>query len=307
MIITLTGANDFARRSRLTALVSAFEAQHGAIAIERYDGEEVPVARMHEAAQGISFLSPHKLVVLREPGKQKEFADTVEIFLQNIADTTTVILEEPKLDKRLTYYKTLKKHTDFTEYPQLDVSGLSVWVNEYLQAHSATASRTDIALLISRVGLNQQMLKSELDKLIAYDPVVTTDTILLLTELLPQSTIFELLDAAFKGNTEQTFRLYTEQRALKVEPQAILAMIAWQLHALALVKAGEGRSIEDIAKESRLNPFVARKTQAIARKLDLLHLRVLITQLLQLDMQLKRSAINADEALQLFLLKLSQK
>lgn len=307
MIITLTGSNDFARRSQLAALVTDFEAEHGAMAIERYDGEETTAARMHEAIQSISFLSPNKLVILREPSKQKEFADALDSLVQSAADSTTVIIEEPKLDKRLAYYKALKKHTDFREYPQLDLSGLQQWASTYAQDNAATVSRTDLTLLINRIGLNQQMLKSELDKLIAYDPAITATTIQLLTELLPQSTIFELLDAAFKGDSEQTFRLYKEQRALKVEPQAIIAMLAWQLHVLALVKAGEGRSVEDIAKESRLNPFVVRKTQAIARKLTLSHLKRLITPLLELDMQLKRSAINADEALQLFLLKVAQK
>src|SRR3546814_19438404 len=63
--------------------------------------------------------------------------------------------------------------------------------------------------------------------------------------LTPQSTIFELLDAALSGNTRRALELYEEQRSMKVEPQQIIAMLAWQLHVLAVVKAaGERRSEE---------------------------------------------------------------
>jgi len=126
----------------------------------------------------------------------------------------------------------------------------------------------------------------------------------MLTDPLPQSTVFELLDAAFAGRTERAFALYEEQRALKVEPQAIIAMLAWQLHVLAVVKAGGSRTPDEIAKEAKLNPFVVRKSQAITRKLTLEYIKELIGDLLSLDMQMKRSSLDADEALQLYLLKL---
>jgi DNA polymerase III delta subunit len=139
----------------------------------------------------------------------------------------------------------------------------------------------------------------------SYDPKVTRDSIEQLTEPLPQSTVFELLDAAFSGRSEQAFTLYKEQRALKIEPQAIMALVAWQLHVLAVVVAGKPQSAEEIAKAAKLNPFVVRKTQGLARRISMPQVKKLVADLLALDLQLKRAPIDADEALQLYLLKLS--
>lgn len=304
MIVTLTGANDHLRKQSLQQLVSQFEAEHGDIAIERFDGDETSAERMRESIQSLPFLSPRKLVVLREPGKQKAFAEAITNILGEAAETTDVIIYEPKLDKRGSYYKTLKKSTDFRELNELDVAALGRWAAGYVQERGGVLGLEDAKLLISRIGPNQQMLQGELDKLLAYDEQINRQSIELLTEPLPQSTVFELLDAAFAGKAERAFELYREQRALKVEPQAIIAMLAWQLHVLALVKAGGDRSADQIAKEGKLNPFVVRKSQGITRRLTLEHIKQLIGDLLLLDMQLKRSSLDADEALQLYLLRL---
>lgn len=307
MIVTITGANDLLRKRELDGIVQSFLAEHGDMAIERFDGEETPSDRMAESVQSMPFLSVRKLVVLREPGKQKAFAESIEAILGSAAETTDLVIYEPKLDKRGSYYKTLKKVTDYRELGELDAPALARWAGEYTSSKGGTISGTDAKLLIDRIGPNQQLLQSELDKLLAYDDAITRQTIELLVERLPQSTVFELMDAAFSGNAQKTFDLYREQRALKVEPQAILAMLSWQLHTLAVVKAGAPRMADQIAKEAKLNPFVVRKTQGIARRLSLEHIKSLIHDLLQLDIALKRTSIDADEALQIFLLKLMNK
>jgi DNA polymerase-3 subunit delta len=307
MIVTVTGTNDLLRKDELTVLLSAFEAEFGDMAIERFDGEETSAERMRESIQSMPFLSPRKLVVLREPGKQKAFAEAIADILKDAGDSTDLIIYEPKLDKRSSYYKTLKKLTDYREFGDLDTRGLSAWAVDYVAGQGGKLSGTDATFLIDRVGPNQQMLRSELEKLLAYDATISRTSIQLLTEPLPQSTVFELLDAAFAGKAERAFELYREQRALKVEPQAIIAMLAWQLHVLAVVKAAGTRSPDQIAKEAKLNPFVIRKSQAVTRHLSLTEIKALIAGLLTLDMQLKRSALDADEALQLYLLKLANR
>jgi DNA polymerase-3 subunit delta len=304
MIVTLTGSNDFARSAELKKLVAAFVAEHTDMALERLDGEEHSADRMRESVSALPFLTARKMVVLREPGKQKAFAEHITDILKDAADTTDLIIVEPKLDKRMGYYKTLKKETDFRELNDLDAGGLARWAGEYAKSRGGTLAPGDARLLLDRIGPNQQLLQQELDKLLAYDLHITKDAIGLLTEATPQSTVFELLDAAFAGRTKRAFELYREQRALKVEPQAIIAMLAWQLHVLAVIKTAGARSVDDIARAGKLNPFVVRKSQALARGLTLPELKKKIAGLLELDLNLKTKSMDADEALQLYLLTL---
>lgn len=304
MIVTLTGSNDFARTAELKRLVTDFVREHTDMGLERLDGEEHDTARMRESVSALPFLTARKMVVLREPGKQKAFAEHIADVLKDVAESTDLIIVEPKLDKRLSYYKTLKKETDFRELNELDAAGLVRWAVEYAKAGDGLLTSGDARLLVDRIGPNQQMLRQELDKLLAYDLHITRQTIELLTEATPQSTVFELLDAAFAGRTKRAFELYREQRALRVEPQAIIAMLAWQLHVLAVIKTAGARSVDEIARNAKLNPFVVRKSQALARSLSLSNLKKKIAELLQLDVDLKTKSIDADEALQLYLLTL---
>jgi DNA polymerase III subunit delta len=261
---------------------------------------------MRESVGSLPFLTQRKLVILHQPSKQKAFIEHIDAILKEVADTSDVIIIEPKLDKRLSYYKQLKKVTDFREFGELDPNGLARWATEYAKERGGALSAPDARLLIDRVGPYQQLLSSELAKLIAYDSKITKENIELLTEKAPQSTVFELLDAAFSGSAKHAIELYHEQRALKVEPQAIVAMLAWQLHVLALIKTAGGRSADDIAREAKLNPYVVRKTQGLARAIDGTRLKKLLADLLKLDVRSKTSAINLDEALQLYLLQVVQ-
>ncbi len=305
MIVTITGANDFGRKQAVTQILRDFVSEHGDMAVERLDGEDTTAERLRESVESLPFLTARKLVILQEPSKQKAFAEKIADILAAVAESTDLVILEPKLDKRSVYYKTLQKQTDFRDFPELDAQHLAIWTVAYTESRQGKLSSADARLLIDRVGGNQRLLQSEIDKLVHFSPHITRDTIESLTEPTPQSTIFELLDAAFSGNAARALQLYREQRALKVEPLAIIAMLAWQTHILTVVKAGGSRSADDIAREAKLSPFVVRKSQQITRKLTGQQLRSLVSDLLALDIRLKTVTIDADEALERYLLQIA--
>lgn len=289
-------------RVELNTLVRQFLGTHGDMALERLDGDEVTFERLQEALQSLPFLASKKMVVLRAPSANKQFTEHAERLLKELPETTDVILVEPKLDKRSSYFKLLKKVTDFREFAELDRAGLSRWLVTAANAQGGSISQSDALYLVERAGANQQLLSHELEKLLLYELKITKQSIDLLIEPTPQSTVFELLEAAFAGNTKRAQQLYEEQRALKVEPQQIIAMLAWQLHILALIKTAGDRTPDLIAREGKINPFVVRKSAAIARKMSLTDLKNLIYDLMTIDRRLKREALDADEALKNFLL-----
>jgi DNA polymerase-3 subunit delta len=305
MIVTLTGENSFGLEAGLQRLTGAFVDEYGDLALERLDGQEAGFERLRESLAGLPFLAARKMVVLRAPSANKQFVEGFEQLFTGIPDTTDVVVIEPKLDKRLGYYKFLKKGTDFREFPELDQPGLVRYLVETTKAAGGSLSPGDARYLVERAGANQQLLSNELKKLLLYDPNITRRTIDLLTEPTPQSTVFQLLEAAFAGHTKTALKLYAEQRAQKVEPPQIIAMLVWQLHILAVIKTAGDRSADEIAGQARLNPFVVRKSQSIARGLSLPELKQLIADLLKIDVGSKRTPIDPDEALQHYILSIS--
>ncbi len=305
MIITLTGPNSFRLNNEVKDLINKYRDKFGDFGLEKLDGEEVPSARMIEAAHSLPFLAPKKMLILRNPSFQKQFAESIEQVIKDVPGTNDLVIVEPKIDRRSSYFKLLKTKTEFNEYLELDTTQLNNWIVQYIKTSGGSISSTDANYLIERVGQNQLLLAQELDKLVIYNPKIARDAIESLTERSPQSSIFELLDAAFSGNTAKAIELYNEQRALKVEPQQIIAMIAWQLHVLAVIKSSGQRSIEEIVKQAKLNPYVLRKSANIAKNIRLTDVKLLVGRAFRLDLRLKTQNIDANDALQYFLLTIT--
>lgn len=305
MTIILTGQNSFLMSQQLSKIVDDFVKQYGDMAVEKIDAEEADLQKIIEAIQALPFLAAKRLVVLRNPSVQKAFTEQFEELLKTVPESTELIIVETKLDKRSSYYKTLKKLAGFKEYEALDPSALARWLQAYAKEQGGTIDFSAANYLVGRLGVNQQMLANELQKLINYNPTITRETIEVLTEQTPQSNIFNLLDAALNGQNKQAMKIYEELRRQKVEPFNILGMISWQLHVLALLKTAGERSIDEITKEAGVSPFVLRKSTGVAARLTLKQLKELVRRAFELDGRLKSESIDADEALQNYLLKLA--
>ncbi len=301
-VTVLTGTNDFARRAALRQLTAAFKAAHGDFGLETIDASDVDFGRLLESVSSLPFLAPRRMIILSNIGANKAIAEDPEKLLTAVADSTDLVIDERKFDKRLNLYKLLKKRADFQEYNELDERGLARWLSDEASARGGTLSATDASYMVTRLGTDQLGLSNELDKLLTYDENVTRPTIDLLTEPLPQSSVFDLLDAAFRGDRKRTVELYADQRKQQVEPQAIMAMIAWQLHILAVVKFNEKESPDQLAKAAKLNPYVVRKTSDLTRRLTQSRVKDLVSRALRLDVRLKSEMIDADDAIQHFLL-----
>jgi DNA polymerase III delta subunit len=159
--------------------------------------------------------------------------------------------------------------------------------------------------LIERVGADQLLLSNELEKLALYDNKITQQTIDLLTTESLQSTTFQLLEAAFAKKPKLATKLYDQQRLQKIEPQAILGLLAWQLQALAIVIEAGNRSVSEIAASSSLKPYTINKTKAIARGMNRAKIKQLIDKLVEIDRLHKTQSINLDAALTGYIIELA--
>jgi DNA polymerase-3 subunit delta len=302
MITTLTGPNHFMLQQRLKQLTDAYVIKYGDLGLTRIDGEEAGIERMQAAILSLPFLSPKQLVILQQPSQNKDFLSQAAALLARIDESTDVILVEPKLDKRQSYYKLLRAETQFEVFEELDGTKLARWLVITAQELGGQLHPSAAQTLMRRVGPNQQLLFQELNKLVLYQPDVTNETIELLTEAAPQSSIFDLIEAAVNGRVRQAIKLYDEQRLARVEPQQIIAMFTWQLQILALIRAAGQRSATEIAKEAGLSPYTVNKSMSLARSIPSSELAERIKALLDIDKRSKSSAIDADQALRHYIL-----
>ncbi|MBI2589252.1 DNA polymerase III subunit delta [Candidatus Saccharibacteria bacterium] len=301
MIFALIGSNSFALKRRLDELISAFVTKNGGLALERIDGEEVEPQAILEALQNLPFLAKKKMVIVRDPSKNKKIVEQIEQIISSTKDDVDLIFVDPEIDRRTSYFKVLKSRTRLEEFNELDSPGLARWLVNEAKKRGGQLNLSDAIYMVERLGTNQALLANELDKLLIYKPEITRSTIDLLTTANPQSKIFELLDAAFNGKKQAALDLYDEQRAQRVEPQAILAMISWQLQQIAIAKYAEGKSAGEIAKDSGMKDYPVRKAMGLATKLEAEKLKKLVSAALNIDLKAKTSGLDMDEALKTYI------
>lgn len=300
-ITTLIGHNSYLIKLKAHQIIDDFTKENGDLAVQKIDCEEATSDQISEAIQSLPFFNPCKLVVLTNPSRNKEVSQSIDKLLSDIPDSTELLIVENYPDKRSTIYKILKSKTDMHEYNPQDESTMSSWIIDYAKSKGGSISAKDSNYLVSRVGTDQQRLANEIDKLVTFDKNISIQSIDLLTQKSINSTIFELIEAAMKGNVDKALKLYDEQRFQNVQPVQIIAMLTWQLHILLLVKSAAGKTSGQIASEAKISPFVVGKTQAIAHLMDINKIKQLISELLDIDRRSKTVSVDVDQALKLYI------
>lgn len=302
MIRTFTGKNSYRLHTELQKAVAAALEQAGEFGVERFDAADSDVDTLLQAVQSLPFLSPQKLVIISNIQSNLALMERLEELVDRTADGVDVILVEPHLDKRKSGYKLLQKLTRLQEFLEPKPQDLPKWLTDYATQFDATLSKADANYLVERVGANQQLLASEVEKLALYNSTITRNSIDLLTSESIQSTIFSLLDAAFARNPKRALELYREQRNARIDPHYIVAMLTWQLQAIALAVYSETKSESELVSAGQ-SPYSARKALTIARNLNRIKTKQMIVDLSELDAAIK-STSDPDSALELYLLSL---
>ncbi|HOR23083.1 DNA polymerase III subunit delta [Candidatus Saccharibacteria bacterium] len=302
MITAFIGDNYPARETALKEFVGNFSTIHGAAAIDRLSGDSIELNLLKDSVATIPFLSSKRMVIVRGLGQNKEISDNFDDLVRYVADTTEFVVVENHLDSRSRFLTELKKYAEIKEFKHLEGEDLVDWVIEQVNQLGGSINRALANLLVDRVGDNHQMLANELEKLVLYDSKITKESIMELTSLNPQSSVFAMLDSTFNNQPARAIKLYKEQREQGLEPGYLLGMISWQLYVLAVVKSANGLSVDRIAKESKMNPFVIRKNLNIARRILNVKLRKMLDDTIEADRLIKQRSTNADDVLKTLIL-----
>lgn len=291
-------------RSTLKKHVDSFVRDNGEMGVERFDAEEKEAAEIISSFSSTSLFAPKKLVIIKGIAKNQELAEKIEELITKANEDAELIIIEPKLDKRGKLYTKLKKETILTEFQEVHPGSLSAWVVKETIARGGRINNSTAKRLVDKAGSNQELLSSEIDKLLIYNPEITEQSVDLLVEANPHSKTFELVDAVFKRDLRRVERLYEEQRALKVDPNQIIGLIAWQLHLLAAVKVAAGRSQLEISKDLGVRPEAVASSMRLANGITMSELMDMIERLLKIDYKIKQQAVDKDDALLFWLLSL---
>lgn len=262
MITVLTGENSFEVTRALKKIVADF-----AGVAEKFDGDSLELAQLPDLLLGGTLFATERLVVIRNLSENKQLWEVLPTWLEKASSDTHVVLVEPKPDKRTKTYKDLKKYAQVQEYnpwSERDVMQAEKWVAEEAKRQGLTLDRKLAQQLVARVGMDQWQLFHAIEKLAVLDEV-TAEIIEQLIEANPTENVFNLLDAALRGDVRKVSDMIRTLR-LGQDPYMTFGLLGSQVFQLAALAVSDKPSGE-IAKDIGAHPYALGKLAPHAKKL----------------------------------------
>ncbi|MDQ0900273.1 MULTISPECIES: DNA polymerase III subunit delta [unclassified Paenibacillus] len=297
------------------------EPEHKEFAVSKFDLSEISLSAVLEDAETLPFMVPKKLVIAKnalfftgakESSKIEHHLDRLTDYLKSPAEHTVVVftVDADKLDERKKIVKALKDLEAAVPFLSLSPDELQQWVAKQAQQLGFTFTGEAADQLILYTGGNLQSLSAEIEKISLYVGVGAEASVDVIDQLVARSTeqnVFILIEDIVNVRLERAFVILEELLKQREEPIKIAALIARQFRIMLQVKelSKQGYSQQQMASQIGLHPFAVKVAEGQARKYDIEKLSRIMSQLADLDFQMKTGKIDKVLGLELFLLRLA--
>jgi DNA polymerase-3 subunit delta len=304
MILLLRGEDSYRSRTKLRSICQAYLEKPGAELNFIRLATPFTEDEFENAVFSAPFLSRSRLVVVEDLlGTKSSLAERVTARLEGIPASTIIIFYESLVpDGRLKPFQIVKKIAKSEEFPLLQGRALSDWVKRRAAELDSQISPRVTELLVRAVGPDLWRMDMEIQKLIAYNPEITAESVELLVKSEQIGDIFALVDAIGEKRRPQALQIAHLLLSTGGTEFYLLTMIARQLRNIMLAKDLMERKfqVKLIAEKVGLHPFVAEKACKQAANFDMQSLRSMYEEILAADLRLKNTG--AEPALELDLL-----
>ena len=286
MIILIVGENSFERSQELERI-----AQAATSPVERFEGTELELRQLPDLLMAATLFQDERTITIDTLSANKALWEALPEWLDRLADTTTLVLVEPKPDKRTKTYKQLLERAVVRKvepWSDRDQGKAVAWISAQAKARSVTLSGELATHIVDRAGTDQWALFHAIDTLALLDSITVRD-IDLLVEPHPRENVFRLFELLINANHAELQELLGALR-LSSDPHSILALLASQAYQLAALSlAAES---DNPQKDFMVHPFVASKLKGYVRRVDAAFIATLIDKLCEADLRLKTSSVD---------------
>ena len=284
----------------------AFVAEFGDSGVVEIDAIDSDAERVRQATMSQGLFSQNSFVVLRDVSSNKVMQEDLPDLLESIPSETELIIYDPAIDRRTSFFKQLQKLSEMVDCKELDEREVAKWVLDTFKDVGGDIGFGEAQFLASRVQFDQWLLWHEMQKLLDVEGPLTRDII---TEYVDESfneSIFNLLDDAFAKRGGRALETYRSMLANKVESHYVFSMLVWQLHIVLVSAWSAGQSPDEVAKANKLSPFVVKKSVGLVGKTSKPELKEITSLASNIDYDSKTQAgYDMDAAVDMLIAKIA--
>lgn len=283
----------------------------------RLDGAEQGWQVLEQELEGGILGAPRRLVVVENPpglggGKQSGDEDRQrwkELVNRLPPDVCLVLRVFGTVDRRREPVRTISRVGRVWELPKLKQEQLSRWIVGEARRQGLTFAREALDLLTREWAGDLAGLRQEIAKLAAYmgfSGEVGEKQVQELVDGGVGETVFQLLDAVTRSDTEEALLLLGKMQRRGEAPLLLLHLLAQKVRLLEAVRSlrGQGYREQQVAQELGQHPYPVKKTWAAAARVSGETTRQAMEACLVADRSIKKGRLAPELALELLVTEL---
>ena len=322
MFIFLYGPDIYRSRQKLKEIIKYYkESCKNGFNLKYFDLSSQ--ISLKDEIQQTSIFDEKKLLVLEGAIYNKNFNENFLKEAKNFIKLDDIILfyEEKEVPQKDPLFIFLKKYGKCQEFKLLNNQKLENWIKKEFSTYEVEIGQGVVRALIDFVGNDLWRLSNEIKKLASYKKgekvevgeegksssspphFVRVGDVELLVKPKIETDIFKTIGAIAVKDKKQALDLLHKHLERGDNPLYLLSMINFQFRNLLIIKdlIERGCSFYAVAKETRLHPYVIKKTYFQAQKFTLQELKKIYQKIFQIDLKIKTGQINSRLALDLFI------
>lgn len=306
MFIFLYGPDTYRSRRKLNEIIAHYkEVRKSGLNLKYF--EKLNYADFKDQFQQISMLREKKLLILTKAFSNQEFKSA---FLKDFkklknqkTDDTILFYEEGVILKSDPLFVFLKKNAGIQEFKLLEAQKLKDWAGKEIESRHGKISPQALAELTGRAGNDLWRLSNEIQKLLSFkkNTKIEIKDVEILVRPGIETDIFRTIDSLAAKNKKQALALIHRHLEKGDSPLYILSMINFQFRNILEIKdlIEKRYSYYDILKQSKLHPYVVKKSYQQACGFNAEELKKIYRNIFQADIDIKTGKIDPQFALDL--------
>ncbi len=304
-VYLLSGEETYLTRQFCERLAEAI-AGDDSMNVNRFQEKNPDIREIISLADTMPFFAESRLIIIENSGFFKRDSSELADYLSQMPESTHIIFREDEIDKRNRLFKKVKELGYFAEMKRQTEAELERWILTILKKEQINLTRSTMSYLLETIGTDMNVIRNELDKLIAYlgdKKVLEPADIDKICSRQISGQIFEMIDAMSSKNRKKAFQLYYDLIALKEPPMRILFLITRQYLQLYQIKEmqKQGLSGQALTAASGLSSYAIRKVSQRASRFSSEELKHCIEECAQMDEQIKTGLIRDSIAVELLI------
>ena len=294
MIIYLYGDNSFGISRQARLLKQKYLDSTGPEGdLESIDVAEKGINTLLGGLSVMPMFVSSRLILASNLAKAKPTSEQIDEIISNTAESTNLVIIDPKPDKRTVMYKKLSKLKGAKEFKNLMGGELIRWVTSEAKGRGAEITTADAKYLADKVGEDQWTLNNEIDKLSNYNHKITKATIDELAVPSLENNTFVLTEALANKDLSRVLKLYKDIKLQGHADQLILGAITYQYRTIMLALLRDS----ELNRAYKMSPYSLSKSQSLASKYDLDDIKKAYKIIADSDMATKSGELSSAEAM----------